>query len=97
MAEPFSDFEFDLLEEGEGFILEVALPGVLETDIDITLEGGRIVIRAQRPLPRGAPIHREIRRGMLIRDVTLPCAAELLKAGYEDGVLWLRFKRLGPG
>jgi len=96
MSEPFFDFVFDLLEEGDFLLLEVALPGVLETEIDITLEGSRIVIRAQRPAPRGASLHREIKRGILIRDVTLPCAAELLKSRYEDGVLWLQFKRLEP-
>jgi HSP20 family molecular chaperone IbpA len=94
MSEPFFDFAFDLLEEGDYLLLEVALPGVLETEIDITLEGSRIIIRAQRPVPRGSSIHREIKRGILIRDVTLPSAVELLNSRYEDGVLWLRFKRL---
>ncbi len=94
MSEPFFDFVFDLLEEGDHLLLEVALPGVLESEIDITLEGRRMIIRAQRPAPRGASIHREIKRGILIRDVTLPCAAELLHSKYEDGVLWLQFKRL---
>jgi len=94
MSEPFFDFVFDLLEEGDYLLLEVALPGVLESEIDLTFEGSRIIIRAQRPAPRGSSIHREIKRGILIRDVTLPCAAELLKSKYEDGVLWLQFKRL---
>jgi HSP20 family molecular chaperone IbpA len=96
MSEPFFDFDFDLLEEGDFILLEVALPGVLETEIDITLEGLRIIIRAERPASRGLSIHREIKRGILIRDLTLPCAAELLKSRYEDGVLWLQFKRLEP-
>src|ERR1043166_4975487 len=96
MPEPFFDFVFDLLEEGDYLLLEVALPGVLEPDIDITLEGNRIIIRAERPAARGSSMYREIKRGILIRDVTLPCAAELLKSRYEDGVLWLRFKRLEP-
>jgi len=94
MSEPFFDFVFDLLEEGEFLLLEVALPGVLETEIDLAFEGRRIIIRAERPASRGSSIHREIKRGTLIRDVTLPCAAELLKSKYEDGVLWLQFKRL---
>jgi len=96
MSDPLFDFVFDLLEEGEFLHLEVALPGVLETEIDVTLDGTRIIIRAQRPAPRGSSIHREIKRGILIRDLTLPCAVELLKSTYEDGVLWLRFKRLEP-
>jgi len=94
MSEPFFDFVFDLLEEGDFLLLEVALPGVLETEIDLTFEGSRIIIRAERPAPRGSSIHREIKRGILIRDVPLPYAAELLKSKYEDGVLWLQLKRL---
>jgi len=94
MSEPFFDFVFDLLEDGDFLLLEVALPGVLETEIDLALEGRRIIIRAERPASRGSSIHREIKRGILIRDITLPCAAELLKSKYEDGVLWLQFKRL---
>ena len=96
MSEPTFDFFFDLLEEGDFLLLEVALPGVLETEIDITLEGRRIIIRAERPAPRGSSILREIKRGMLTRDLTLPCLAELLNSKYEDGVLWLQFKRLEP-
>ncbi len=96
MSEPFFDFVFDLREEGEFLLLEVALPGVLETEIDLTLEGSRIMIRAERPSPPGSPIVREIKRGILARDLTLPCAVELLKSRYEDGVLWLQFKRLEP-
>jgi HSP20 family molecular chaperone IbpA len=96
MTEPYFDFAFDLLEEGGFLFLEVALPGVLETEIDITLEGSRIIIRAERPAPRGQSIHSEIKRGIMIRDLTLPCTAELLKSRYEDGVLWLQFKRLEP-
>jgi len=94
MSEPLFDFVFDLIEDREHLFLEVALPGVLESEIDLTLEGSRIVIRAQRPEPRGDAIHREIKRGILVRDVALPCAVELLKSRYEDGVLWLQFKRL---
>jgi len=94
MSEPFFDFVFDLREEGEFLLLEVAVPGVLETEIDVMLEGSRIMIRAERPAPLGSSIVREIKRGILTRDLTLPCAVELLKSRYEDGVLWLQFKRL---
>jgi HSP20 family molecular chaperone IbpA len=96
MDEPLFEFVYDLLEEGDYIVLEVALPGVLETEIDVTLDGSRIVIRAQRPVPRGSSLYREIKRGILTRHVILPCAAELLKSRYEDGVLWLQFKRLNP-
>ncbi len=95
MGESFSDFVFDLLEEGDYLLLEVAVPGVVETDIDITLEGPRLVIRAERPPAPGLFLHSEIKRGILFRDVTLPCAVELVKSRYEDGVLRLHLRRLG--
>ena len=49
MSEPFFDFVFDLLEEGDFLLLEVALPGVLETEIDITLEGSRPPVPIRLP------------------------------------------------
>jgi len=94
MGESFFDFVFDLLEEGDYLLLEVAVPGVIETDIDITLEGTRLVIRAERPAAPGLFLHSEIKRGILFRDVILPCAVELLKSQYEDGVLRLQLRRL---
>lgn len=94
MVESFFDLVLDLLEEGDTLLLEVAVPGVLETDIDLTLEGTRLVIRAERPAAPAFILHSEIKRGMLLRDVTLPCAVELLHSRYEDGILRLRFKRL---
>lgn len=94
MVESFFDLIFDLLEEGDCLFLEVAVPGVLETDIDLTLEGARLVIRAERPAAPAPLLHSEIKRGMLFRDVTLPCAVELLRSRYEDGILRLQFRRL---
>ena len=94
MAESFFDLVFDLLEEGDHLVLEIAVPGVLETDIDITIEGSRLVIRAERPAAAGPFLHSEIKRGILFRDISLPCAVELLMSRYEDGVLRLQLKRL---
>jgi len=93
MPEPY----FDLLEEGDSLYLEVALPGVLETDIDVTLAGSTIVIRAHRLAFRGLSLYCEIKRGVLLREISLPCPVELLKSRYEDGVLWLQFRRLEAG
>ena len=89
-----SEPPFDLLEEGGFLFVEIALPGVLETDIDITFDGTRMTLRAQRPAARGQSLHAEIQRGILLRDVTLPCTVELLSSRYEDGILWLQLKRL---
>lgn len=94
MNKSFFDLVFDLLEEGDYLLLDVAVPGVLETDIDLTLDGTRLVIRAERPGAAGFSLHSEIKRGILFREVTLPCAVELLQSRYGDGILRLQFKRL---
>lgn len=94
MVDSLFDLVFDLLEQGDDLLLEVAVPGVLETDIDLTLEGVRLVIRAERPPPAGPFLHREIKRGVLTRDILLPCTVELLESRFEDGVLRLHLKRL---
>lgn len=93
MSEPFFDIVFDLQEEGDFLLIEAALPGVLETEIDVTLEGSRIIIRADRPASQGLSIHREIKRGLLVREFVLPYTADLIRSRFEDGVLWLKFKR----
>ena len=94
MEESFFDLIFDLMEEEGYLLLDVAVPGVLETDIDLTLDGARLVIRAERAGAEGLSLHREIKRGILFREVTLPCAVELVQSRYGDGILRLRFKRL---
>ena len=90
MPEPL----FDLVDKGPYFLLEVALPGILETDIDITLEGSRLVIRAERPEVSEPILHHEIERGLLVRNVELPQAVEIVHSSFEDGVLRLELKRL---
>jgi HSP20 family molecular chaperone IbpA len=94
MTESFFGIVFDLLEAGDDLLLEVAVPGVLETDIDVTLEGIRLVIRAERPPASGHFLHSELKRGVLIRDISLPFAVDLLESRFEDGVLRLHLKRM---
>jgi len=84
----------DLVEEGGHLILEIAVPGILESDIDLTLEGNHLTLMADRPGLRGAYLHREIERGLLVRALELPFAVELVRSSCEDGVLRLELKRL---
>ena len=63
MDEPAVD-----IYEVEGWIVvEIALPGVIETDIDITLHKERIVVRAERPAIQVSWLRREIHRGEISR------------------------------
>ena len=91
MVEPL----VDLIDEGDHLRLEIAVPGILESDIDLTIQGRRVILTADRPAIRGSYLHHEIERGILVRVVELPYAVELGRSSYEDGVLRLELKRAG--
>ena len=89
MVEPL----VDLVDEGGHLFLEIAVPGILESDIDLTLEGNRLILTADRPARRGSYLRHEMERGILVRVVELPFAAHLGRSSYEDGVLRLELLR----
>jgi len=89
MVEPL----LDLVEEGGHLFLEIAVPGVLESDIDLTLAGNHLLLTVDRPAIHGSYLHREIGRGILVRALELPFAVELVRSSYEDGVLRIELQR----
>jgi HSP20 family molecular chaperone IbpA len=91
LVEPLLDL---VDEEGGRLLLEIAVPGILESDIDLTLDGSHLTLTVDRPALRGAYLHREIERGILVRVLELPFAVELAHSSYEDGVLRLELKRV---
>ena len=84
----------DLFEEGGHLLLEIAVPGILESDIDLTLEGSHLTLSADRPALSGSYLHREIERGILVRVLDLPFAVQLVRSSYEAGVLRLELTRV---
>ena len=90
MAEPL----LDLIDDGNHLLLEIAVPGILESDIDITFDGRRLVLTAERPGESRHYLHHEIERGILVRVVELPFEVELVRSAYENGVLRLELKRV---
>ena len=89
MVEPL----VDLVDEGGRLFLEIAVPGILESDIDLTLQGNRLILTADRPAGRGSYLRHEIERGILVRVVELPFAVHLGRSSCEDGVLRLELLR----
>jgi HSP20 family molecular chaperone IbpA len=87
----------DIIDLGDTLLVEVALPGVLETDIDVTLLGQLLVVHAERPAVRGTLLLDELARGLLVREIPLPTAVELAGAVFEEGLLRLTLKRLAGG
>lgn len=83
----------DIFDAGGDLIVQVALAGVLETDIDVTLSGTRLIVRAARPAPPMRALRQEMARGILHRELDLPGEVDLAEAFFEDGLLTLRLLR----
>ena len=83
----------DVIETGEDFRAFLSLPGCVEEDIDILLEGGTLVVRGERDAPYDPDRCRghvtEWRYGYFERRIELPSGVdpEGLSATYQWGVL----------
>lgn len=88
--------QINMYETEEDVVLNVALPGILQEDIDISLEDDVLYIRGERPDPYGTiagPRHiEELCYGYFERQVQLPakCFNEKIEADYSDGILNVR-------
>lgn len=88
--------QINMYETEEEVVLNVALPGILQEDIDISLEDDVLYIRGERPDPYGTiagPRHiEELCYGYFERQVQLPakCFSEKIEADYSDGILNVR-------
>jgi len=90
----------DVFEDEREIVIVVALPGVAAEGIEISMDQGVLLVRAQRGLPFGSA-RRAVRRleipyGCFERRIALP-GAELQVAGYEmrDGCLILSLHKCG--
>ncbi len=96
-AEPGRPIAFlpklDIVETADAYKLYLALPGMVEEDIDITLEKRRLIVRGEResPYDPGAvTVHQgQWHYGFFERQVELPdeVDADEVQAAYEGGVL----------
>lgn len=89
--------DLDLLEEPDAYLLEVELPGVDPSAIDLSLTGETLTLRGAKgsegPLPPA--LLRERRVGPFHRQVTLPGAVdfEKVQAQTRHGVLQIRLPK----
>jgi HSP20 family protein len=91
---PIDVFEND----GELSIL-VALPGVSDKDLEVSLERGDLVVRARRTLPdgiaQGSVRRLEIPQGRFERRIALESGRyELVERAMVDGCLRLRLRKI---
>lgn len=84
---------FDVKEATEGFVFRADLPGVKESDLDISVHGNRLTISGKRDLEERKENESyfllERSHGGFSRSFTLPDTADMekAKADLKDGVL----------
>ena len=90
---PFLTGQVFRLEEAmrdDRYVIRAELPGLdPENDIDVTVEGRILTIRAERRQQDNGPCRSEFRYGSLAREVRLPARVEAadVTARYDRGVL----------
>jgi HSP20 family protein len=93
----------DVLERDDSFEVRASVPGVKPEDVEVTVQGERVIVRAE---VRGGEerrgeswLMREQRYGVIQRAVTLPTpvSSENAEARIENGVLSLRLPKLQEG
>ncbi len=86
----------DVADRGDEFVVTADLPGYQKEDIDLTLQGDRLSIRAEREREteqtdegEGRYIRKERRHESVNRTVTIPeeVDEENVSADYRNGVL----------
>lgn len=96
-----SPLPLDVTTTPDALLVEAALPGVDPEQVEITVEGGTLTIRAESRTERstaaqdGEILVQEIRRGSVSRAIALPSGLEPDKASatFEHGMLQLRIPR----
>ncbi|MFC1995812.1 Hsp20/alpha crystallin family protein [Chloroflexota bacterium] len=87
----------DIYEENDQLVMKTELPGIDKEDVNITLEGDILTIRAEKKeavVEDVACYARERQYGQYFRSVTLPFhVKEEVSATFENGVLELRLSK----
>jgi HSP20 family protein len=93
----------DVVDKGESFEIKVDMPGVKKDDIEVSVEGSRVSIRAETQSTKEEKegekvLHTERFTAVYARTFELP--AEVTESGadahYEDGVLTLTLPKRAP-
>ena len=88
----------DMYEENNQLVMKTELPGIDKDDLDVTLEGDRLTIKAEKKeeVKEDATHHtRERYYGHYYRSMTLPypVKADEISATMDNGVLELRLPK----
>ena len=78
-------------EDGDGYLLQVEMPGVNKEGLEISTEANQLTITGRRSLPtvRGTLLHQELRRQNFRRTFELDPSIDMNKIGarIEQGLL----------
>ena len=89
------DMRLDVNEDDKGYIVNIDMPGVKKEDIDISIEGNQVAVRAEvkreKSRDKGKEIYNERYSGQAYRSFTLPAEIDstAAQANYDGGVLTL--------
>jgi len=89
------DMRLDVNEDDKGYVVNIDMPGVKKEDIDISIEGSQVVVRAEvkreKSRDKGKEIYNERYSGQAYRSFTLPAEIDstAAQANYDGGVLTL--------
>ena len=88
----------DIYEENDQLVMKTELPGISKEDVNITLQGDRLTIKAEKKeavVEDTACYARERQYGQYLRSVTLPFPVkeDEISATFENGVLELRLSK----
>jgi HSP20 family molecular chaperone IbpA len=89
----------DIYEENDQLVLKTELPGINKEDVNITLQGDRLTIKAEKKeaaIEDSACYTRERQYGQYFRSVILPFSVkeDEVSATFENGVLELRLSKV---
>ena len=89
----------DFYESEDALVIELAVPGVTSSGIDVSVEGRQLTVRAELPVvPEGEPRRywlRSLPRGAFTRTVRLPAGVDVdgIDARVQNGLLTLRMPK----
>ena len=77
------------------FLITIELPGVKREDIDLTIQGSRMFVKAKRKRPEANPLHLET-SGQFYQ-TSFPLGRDIdedsIEARLENGVLYLELRK----
>lgn len=88
----------DIYEEDGQLVVKTELPGIDKKDLDVSLEGDRLSIKAEKKAETKEDANHRTREryyGRYFRTVTLPYPVkeDEISATYENGILELKFPK----